>query len=44
MAKAERERGKKRRFRRPTIEEEIAIARIVEEKKEERDKEENLKL
>ena len=42
MAKAERERGKKRRFRRPTIEEEIAIARIVEEKKEERDKEENL--
>ena len=35
-------KGKREDFRRPTIEEEIAIARIVEEKEEERDEEEDL--
>jgi len=35
-------KGKKEDFRRPTTEEEIAIARIVEEKEEERDEEEDL--
>ena len=35
-------KGKREDFRRPTIKEEIAIARIVEEKEEERDEEEDL--
>ena len=39
MAKVERERGE---FKRPTIDEKIAIARIVKEKKEERNNEEDL--
>jgi len=35
-------KGKKEELRRPMIDEEIAIVRIVEEKKEDRDKEEDL--
>ena len=39
---AERERERREEFRRPTTDKEIVIARIVEEKEEERDKEEDL--